>query len=118
MAYFLMIFFLITSVSAAELPPACAPTESYEMCGLIVQRNNAENDLINMQAKANRLDDSLAQTAAYWKAYVDGIETQRRALDAYWASWVAGVEMQKKEAAKKSDYRAARAAEAARSGVR
>jgi len=89
-----------TPALAQAVPPACAPNTPYEYCGLIVQRNNAENDVINEQATRHREGD-------YWARWVQGDLDKA----AWWQRYDEGVALKEKEAAAAAETRAARAAE-------
>lgn len=124
------VFALVFSAFAftAPLSFAAGPSpqqEPYEYAEIILQRNNAQNELANVRSAWHRDSDywaywvagGIAQANAqdvYWKQYLEGIETQRHDMDAWLKSYIEGVEAQRKQATHNAKTDAARAAEAAR----
>jgi hypothetical protein len=101
-AYILALFIAALSFGAAhaEGPLACDPREAYEICTLKIQRNNALDEAVQIEAVRRRLVDQIDALAAYWRDYLVGLEAQRKLA-------AAGVES-----------RVARAAEAAKGKAR
>lgn len=125
------VFALVFSVFAFTAPlswaagPPPPPQEPYEYAELILQRNNAQNELANVRSAWHRDSDYWAYWVAgdvanmdvqnaYWKQYMEGLETQRHDMDTWLKSYIEGVEVQRKQAAHNAKTDAARAAEAAR----
>lgn len=116
-------FVFTAPLSWAAGPPS--PQEPYEYAELILQRNNAQNELANVRSAWHRDSDYWAYWVAgdiaksegqdpYWRQYLEGLEIQRHDMDTWLKSYVEGVEAQRKQAAHNAKTDAARAAEAAR----
>jgi hypothetical protein len=100
-----VIWFLlgITPALAGEMPTACSPETPYEICILIIQRNNALNDVAHnagqqdLQEKKWKAEDEAK--AEYWKKYIDGEEIQRQGLAQYWSEYITGMQIKTSRAA-------------------
>jgi hypothetical protein len=86
------IFLLLAGHSRAdEWPPmACAPQEDPVVCGLKVQRNQDEDELVRAFAERRRMQAAEAALAQWWAEYASGAAAQ---VD-YWQRYSAGAQEQ------------------------
>jgi hypothetical protein len=62
----------VAVANADEMPRACAPAETPEICGLKIQRNNALDELAIAYGESRRAAEAEKVKDEYWQKWVEG----------------------------------------------
>lgn len=110
----LFALYFVTYSHADSLPSPCAKEEPYEICIIMLQRDQAQNDLARVAGEQKREEIQATAKEEYWKNYVNGIEIQVQNQQKYWEDYLKGMEVQRQSTEQNAKVNSAWAASAAR----